>query len=155
MNWAHVHLMVNHIPVLGTVLLVMLLALGLMRRSPDVIGIALWATVALAALTVPVYLTGEPAEDQVEELAGVDKTAIEDHEERAKVGLFAVLATAAVAGLALWRERRGRRLTPFLAALVLAGLLVSSGLFALAAWTGGPIRHSELRAGAPAAETRT
>jgi hypothetical protein len=152
MNWAHIHLMVNHIPVLGTVLLVLLLALGLIRRSPGVIRTALWATVVLAVLTVPVYLTGEPAEEQVEGIIGVQKSAIEGHEEQAKVGLIGVLATAALAGIALWQERRRRRLPPLYSVLVLVGLLVSSGLFAMAAWTGGPIRHSELRAGAPGVE---
>jgi MYXO-CTERM domain-containing protein len=154
MNWAHVHLMVNHIPVLGTVLLVLLLAVGLVRGSPGMVRTALWATLALAAVTVPVFLTGEPAEERVEGLTGFDKTAIEVHEEQAKVGLIAVLATAGLAGIALWRERR-RRLNPLLSALVLAGLLVSSGLFALAAWSGGPIRHSELRAGSSVVDTPT
>jgi hypothetical protein len=153
MNWAHIHLMVNHIPVLGTVLLVLLLAVGLIRRSPGVIRTALWATVVLAVLTVPVYLTGEPAEEQVEGLIGVEKTTIEEHEEQAKVGLIAVLATGALAALALWGERRRPRRTGVLSALVLLGLIVSSGLFALTAWTGGPIRHTELRAGPPAVGT--
>jgi hypothetical protein len=155
MSWAHIHLMVNHIPVLGTFLLFLLLTWGLMRRSPGVIGTALWATLALAAVTGPVYLTGEPAEEQVEGLTGFDKTAIEDHEERAQVGLIAVLATALLAGITLWLQRRGSPLLPFLSALVLAGLLVSSGLFAVTAWTGGPIRHSELRAGTSVVDTHS
>ena len=95
MNWAHIHLMANHIPVLGTVLLVLLLAVGLIRGSPSLIRTTLWATVVLAVLTVPVYLTGEPAEEQVEGMIGVKKATIEDHEENAKVGLIAVLATGA------------------------------------------------------------
>ncbi len=149
MNWAHIHLMVNHIPVLGTVLLVLLLAVGLVRSSPSLIRTTLWATVVLAVLTVPVYLTGEPAEEQVEDMIGVEKATIEDHEENAKVGLIAVLATGALAALALWGERHRPRRTRVLSVLVLLGLIVSSGLFGLAAWTGGPIRHAELRAGAP------
>jgi beta-lactamase regulating signal transducer with metallopeptidase domain len=152
MNWAHIHLMVNHIPVLGTFLLVLLLAVGLIRRSPGVIRTALWATVVLAVLTVPVYLTGEPAEEQVEGISGVEKTAIEHHEEQAKVGLIAVLATGALAALALWGARRSPHRTGVLSALVLLGLIVSSGLFARTAWTGGPIRHAELRARPPAVE---
>ena len=153
MNWAHIHLMVNHIPVLGTVLLVLFLTLALIRRSPGLIRTALSATLVLAVLTVPVYLTGEPAEEQVEGISGVEKTAIEHHEEQAKVGLIAVLATGALAALALWGARHRPRRIRVLSALVLLGLIVSSGLFALTAWTGGPIQHAELRAGPPAVQT--
>jgi len=148
MNWAHVHLMVNHVPVLGTVALTLLLAWALSRGARELSRLALWGTVVLAVATVPVYLTGEPAEGQIEHLPGVSENLIHEHEEAAEAGLIAVLVSGALAAGALWLSSRGQRAAGPLAALTLAGLLVSAGLFAWTAWTGGPIRHGELRGGA-------
>ena len=62
---AHLHLVLNHIPVLGTMLFApLVLVWGLLRRSRDVTQIGLLLAVLLAATTIPIYLTGEPAEEQ-------------------------------------------------------------------------------------------
>jgi hypothetical protein len=47
-SWTHLHLMVNHLPVLGAPALLLMLAWALMRRSPALAGAALWGTVLLA-----------------------------------------------------------------------------------------------------------
>ena len=147
MDWSalHFHLMLNHIPVLGTVAAALVLVWGVLRKSAEITSLGLTATAIIALLTVPVYLTGEPAEDRLRELdRSVDRRLIHQHEEKAEVGFIAVLITGAVAIGALWRGRRGAagRGLPL---LVCAGLLISFGLFASAAIEGGEIRHPELR----------
>jgi hypothetical protein len=152
MNIAHLHLMLNHLPVLGAPMLLALLAYGLGRRLPEVTRVALWCTAALAVVTVVVYLTGEPAEELVEALPTFDEDMVERHEAVA-LGTTAVLVvTGALAAAALWASRRGSRLAATATRLVLVGLLAGSVAVAATAWTGGPIGHPEIRAGAPAAE---
>ena len=57
---AHLHLVLNHIPVLGTMLFApLVLVWGLLRRSRDVTQIGLLLAVLLAITTIPIYLTGE------------------------------------------------------------------------------------------------
>ena len=155
MDWStlHLHLMLNHIPILGTVAAALVLGWGLLRRSTEITRLGLVAAVLAALLSIPVYLTGEPAEHQLRELdRTVDRHLIHDHEERAETGFIAVLVTGAAALVALWLARdpgAGRALP----CLVCAGLIVSFGLFAVAAVSGGQIRHPELRpepAGTPA-----
>ncbi len=96
-------------------------------------------------MTVPVYLSGEPAEEIVEDLPGVPHAVLEEHEEIAKVTFVAteVLGALALLGLALaWK----RNLVPNAVAyssLVL--VLVTSGLLARTAYLGGQIRHTEIR----------
>jgi uncharacterized membrane protein len=145
MNWAHLHLMLNHLPVLGTVFGLALLAWALLRRNETMQRAAL-GTFILAALTaIPVYLTGEPSEEMVEHLAGTAEQAIEAHEEAAVVALIAVeaLGAMALAALLLFRKRVMPR--PMVgAALVFA--LVTAGWMAQTANLGGRIRHAELRA---------
>ena len=152
MNTAHLHLMLNHLPVLGAPMLLALLAYGLGRRLPEVTRIALWCTAALGVVTMVVYLTGEPAEELVESLPTFDHDLVERHEAVALGTTVVLVVTAALAGAALWLARRGGRLTATATRLVLVGLLASSVAVAATAWTGGPIGHPEIRAGARLAE---
>lgn len=64
---AHLHLLLNHIPILGTLLFAPLVLLwGLWRRWREVTQVGVALTVLLALAAVPVYLTGESAEEQLE-----------------------------------------------------------------------------------------
>jgi hypothetical protein len=151
---AHLHLLLNHIPILGTLLFAPLVLLwGLWRRSREVtqVGVALAVLLALAA--VPVYLTGESAEEQLEGQTWLDETRVEAHEEPAEAGLIVVLLTGAAALVTLWRGRGGRPVSNIWAVLVLVGLVVSAVLFAVSAAAGGQIRHEEIRPAAGAAQS--
>ena len=67
MNAAYVHLTLNHVPVLGVVFALPLLGFGLLRRNPALLR-AGWVTlVAVALVAIPVYLSGEGAEEIVED----------------------------------------------------------------------------------------
>src|SRR5688572_12110141 len=57
MNPAHLHLLLNHVPVLGTVFGVLLALLAMRWRSKDVEAAALWVFLVTAVVAVPVYLT--------------------------------------------------------------------------------------------------
>ena len=104
-----------------------------------------YVVVLLAATTIPIYLTGEPAEEQVENQPWFDERRVEAHEERAEAGLIAVLVTGAAALVGLWLARGGRPYRTGISIAVLVGLVVSASLFALAALDGGQIRHDEVR----------
>ncbi len=152
LNPAHIHLILNHIPILGTMIFSpLVLVWGLLRRSRDVTQTGLLLAIILALSTIPIYLTGEPAEEQIEKQPWFSETLTEAHEERAEGGLVAVLITGAGAVIALWRGRKGKPLGVVLPSAVLVGLVISAGFFAAAALVGGEIRHSEIRSGTPAA----
>jgi uncharacterized membrane protein len=151
MNWPHIHLLLNHVPVLGTIFGLALLGYGVLRGSEALKRTALGVFVAVALLALPVYFTGEPAEEVVESAAGVSKAAIDAHEAFALISLIGVevLGVIALAGLML--ARRGR---PVASEVTGAALVVSLAVAALMAKTanlGGQIRHEEIRAGAPPA----
>ena len=77
MNAIHFHLMLNHIPVLGTAFGLVLLVFSLWRKSEELKKASLVIFLISALVAVPVYLTGEPAEDAVKPLAGVSRPVIE------------------------------------------------------------------------------
>lgn len=147
MNAAHAHLMLNHAPVLGTAFALGLLLFGLWRRSTELTKAALGALVITALLSVPAYLTGEPAEDLVEALPGISMMDIKHHEEFAQIAFTGalVMGVGALAGLVLFR--RGR-LVPIWFSWATVGLgVVVGGLMAWTANLGGEIHHSEIRGG--------
>ncbi len=90
MNWAHIHLLLNHVPVLGTVFGLSLLGWSMLRRDLGVQRVALGVFVAIAMLALPAYFSGEPAKDVVEHAARVSEQAIEVHERAALVSLIGV-----------------------------------------------------------------
>jgi uncharacterized membrane protein len=144
MNLPHIHLMLNHVPVLGTLFGLVLLAWGLMRHNDSLQRAALLTFTVVALIAIPVYLTGEPAEDAVEHLAGTAESAIEPHEDAALVSFVAMELLGALALGALLLSR-----TRFNPALVVRGALavaiITGGLMAWTANLGGRIRHSELQ----------
>jgi len=146
MTTVHLHLLINHLPVIGAVIALALLAVAIARRSDELARVTFWLYAALGAAAVAVYLTGEPAEDGVERLAGVSKAMIEQHEEVALVATIAMGVAGALALLAVFMFRR-RALPRRIVGTGMAVALLITGLMGYTANLGGKIRHTEIRSG--------
>ena len=142
MNGAHLHLLLNHIPVIGTAFALLLLAFGMWRKSDEIKKAAFWALALAAASSVAAYLTGEPAEDVIKG-AGLSTALVEPHEEAAGAAFWAsiVVGVGAVGGL-FW-FRGVKPVKPAAASAVLVGAVIVAALMAWAAFLGGKIRHTE------------
>lgn len=142
MNPAHTHLVLNHVPVIGAAFTVLLLFYALVRRSDELVRAGLIAALLVAVISVPAYLTGEPAEDVVEKLPGVSRDTIHEHEEAAETANIAAIALGVfgVAGLVMGRRGMPRWVAP----VALAACLVVATLMAWTANLGGHIRHPEI-----------
>lgn len=149
MNAAHLHLMVNHLPLFAVLFALVFLALSLWRPAVPVLrraGLVLLVVGGLGGGAA--YLTGEPAEEVVEEQALVDEELIHEHEDAGTFGLISTAIAGVLALAILWRSRGGAvggRAT--MLALVVG--LWAMAVLARTAWLGGMIQHPELRA-APA-----
>ena len=148
---AHLHLLVNHAPIFGS-----LFALGLLiasyftsadtfRRTAFVILIA----TAIAGATAD--LSGDAAEEAIKGFPGVRRDVIHAHEDMAdKAYILAdILGVLALGALVRWRRR------PIPPSVTLVAVLATAfvgGAFAYTALVGGQIRHTEVRAGATAAD---
>lgn len=150
LNAAHVHLVLNHIPILCFGFGLLLLAWGRWRRSDEVrrAGLALFVLAGL--VSIGVFFAGEGAEDVVEGLAGVSHDLIEAHEETGALAMIASVTVGLFAGFALipYREAALPRWVKVASTL---GALVAFAVLTYAAFQGGQIRHDELRSEAQVA----
>ncbi len=149
MNGQQLHLLANHLPVVGSIGALLLLAAAWLWPARALNRVALAFTVLVGVASVVAFVTGEPAEEIVEHLPGIVEASIEHHEEAAERALWLGIATGLVGlgGLYLGRRHPARRTT------LLPSLLFMLALAAVMAWTahhGGRIHRPEL-AGAPAA----
>lgn len=149
MTAAHIHLMLNHFTVIGSVFGFGLLAWAMLRKSREVVMLSLGVNVMIALISIPVYFTGEPASERVAHLAGVSPDAMEEHEEAANFGFTAVecVGALALAGLLLFR---GEPVPRWFLMITLVGSLLGVGAVIYTAERGRRIRHTELGSLAPA-----
>ena len=148
MNWngAHFHLVLNHLPIIGTFVGLILLVAAMLLRSDTLKRTALIAFVSTAILTLPSYLTGESAEHAIIGLPGIERDLIETHQDAALIASLAVGILGAVAAYGFVRYRRAKIIPQWFIVAVLALAVLGGGLMLRAGNLGGQIRHTEIRA---------
>jgi uncharacterized membrane protein len=143
LNWAHVHIAINHLPVIGIIVVIALLGLGLWRKSRELEWASLEMFVALALLAIPVYLTGSPASKQLQAL-GVSRETIHPHSDAADFALAGIEVLGALSLGALIKFRRQPLIPTRIAIGLLALAVVVLAMMARTANLGGKIRHPEI-----------
>lgn len=144
-NAAQFHLFVNHLPVIGFVGATLALLVAIRMKSIDVKRFVLGLTVVAGLSSLPALWTGEPAEEVIEDLPGVDKALIHEHEEAAEFATILAVITAVVAAGALAVQfRKPDSLNKTLPGVLVLSL-VSVAAMGRTAHEGGKIRHPEIR----------
>ncbi|HQX97004.1 MAG TPA: hypothetical protein PLT02_08885 [Chitinophagaceae bacterium] len=146
MNSAQIHLALNHMPLLLSLLGGILLIIGMIKKNASFKSLSLYLLVAAALFTAPVYLTGEGTEEMVEHLTGVNESAIEKHEDMAKITMVIIAITGAISLIGLFLQKN-IRFSKLILGIILVLSFASFGTMAQTAHLGGLIRHSELQNG--------
>jgi hypothetical protein len=147
MNAAHWHLMLNHFPVTGLLLGLLLWGLAFKVKRPELDRLlGIWF-LAMGILIIPVYVTGLNSHDILHDLPGISHEQIETHEHWGRYTLFAMLAVSLLSVMSLIRQKPIiQRIFPIL-------VLVAFGLAFYTSHLGGFIRHPEIQPGfAPSGE---
>ena len=152
-NVAHLHLLLNHIPTVGAVVALGLLLVAYIRRDEPLKLVGLEVLFMIALLTLPAYMSGAAAFQDLRNQPGISEDAMRIHQDAALAGFTVVEFAGFIAWVALWQSRRrsGRPARGLVAASTLL-LIVSLGLMSRAATLGGDIRHPEIRDAAGTAE---
>lgn len=144
MNYAHLHLILNHIPVVALPLATLFLAFAVYKKNIQMKIFSLMILICVGLVTVPTYFTGEPAEHMIEDFPGVRENVISPHEEGAEKVLIVVLVMSATAIAALALQKNQKRHEQLVIAVLCLAAFGSAGLM-YTGYTGGQIRHTEAR----------
>ena len=147
MNQAHIHLIVNHVPIMGSLFAGVLLGVGLLRKNETLTRAGLVAVLAAGALCLPAQLTGEGAAEIAQNLPRVSRALIQNHAAAAELGFWALESAAALALFSLLLLKNASPKARWIAWLTLVTTALSFGLLARAGNLGGQIRHTEIREG--------
>ncbi|MBK6398280.1 MAG: hypothetical protein IPL24_03715 [Bacteroidetes bacterium] len=145
MDGAHAHLLFNHFPIIGSILSVLVLLAGFIIKNGIVKKTAMAMIVFTAVMTVPAFLTGEPAEEVLEAINQAPDAIIHEHEEMAEKGLWTTIAVGALALFAFVSSKKP--IGPKLMKATLVLLIANTFFLIQIGNAGGEIRHTEIRTG--------
>lgn len=145
MNEAHLHITLNHFPIIGSILGIAIMAAGMFFKSRDTVRTALVVLIISALVAIPTYLTGEAAEETVENMAGISHDLIHEHEEQAELYIWLIVGVGVLAAISFFADVKqlAMRKAMFIATIVLG--LVSIFFARQVGTSGGEINHPEIR----------
>ena len=148
MNWPYIHIVINHFPIILTIVgsAVLALALVVRQRGPWLYALA---TLTLAGASVyPVFFAGDKAADAVRTTWYIVRSSVEEHDASANYALVSGLLMGAVSAYAWWRMLRREvvGLPPVWLRVVVA-IFAAFGLSVVVrtAYLGGQIVHESPR----------
>lgn len=144
MDGLQLHLLTNHLPIIGTMAALLVVIIGMLRKSDGAISAGLIIYVLMAVAVVPAYLSGEEAEERVEEIAGVSHDIIHEHEEMAELSLWLTSLSGLMAVGALVARAKQSALAPKVAIAFVALAVIAFGQAARTGHEGGKIRRPDL-----------
>lgn len=145
MNSAHLHLVVNHLPIIFPIVGIIVMLTGLISKSEAVKRTAFMIFTLGALTTFAAMASGEGAEEVVENISGISEDYIERHEDAAK--LFAILSylLGVLSLIGLWASFKQKTFSNILSLGTLAFAVVVLFFAKQTGTTGGEIRHTEIR----------
>jgi hypothetical protein len=144
MNPVHFHMLMNHIPTVGFGLAFGVFLAGVIWKHEYLTRVGLVLVFLVALASIPTYLSGSAAMQQLEEHPEISQDMIQAHEDAVIPAWCFMMFAGFAAWMGLWQFRITRRLPMWnLATVALLGI-IAFGLMARAADTGGEIRHPEI-----------
>ena len=143
MNPTHIHLLLNHFPIIGTLIGSTILLYSIIKKQNAGKNIGAFIIVLMAIIAIPVLLTGEPAEESIEHLSGISKTLIHDHEEASEKAFWLMEITGVFSLVALVLYKTKSAFAPKVFWIAFAFSAVTFFAMAWAGNLGGKLRHPE------------
>jgi hypothetical protein len=145
--WAHFHLMVNDIPILGFLFAALFLLLAVVTKRKSGWAQAGMLMVALSFLGVlAAFFSGDPAIHVISGQHGTSARALSQHHVRGLTASFLSLITLIIAVIAMLKARKtGGMYAKHLLIIVLIATALSAAAMAWTGLAGGRINHPELQ----------
>ncbi|MBA0883842.1 hypothetical protein [Flavobacterium undicola] len=153
MNEAHLHMLVNHFPIVGTILGLVILIGGIYFRSVSIKNTAYFLFVIATVFTVFSMATGEGAEELVEDMPTIGREIIHNHEELAEKFAIVMYLLGVVSVIGLITNIRHHAKATFFSYAITVIAIVAVFLSTKVGTSGGEIRHTEIRSEAAVQNT--
>jgi uncharacterized membrane protein len=144
MNQAHLHMVFNHFPIIGLFFGIGILAFGIFKKQIILVNTAYVMFIFCMLMAKATMMTGEGAEEIVEEL-GISHDIIHEHEELAETFMKVLygLGLVSILGLVANFKKHGKAKV---VSYVILFLAIGSAVLSKSVGTsGGEIRHTEIR----------
>jgi len=145
MNLAHIHIILNHFPTIGTVIGLALFVLALVGKNNELKRFALGLFLITGILVIPTYLSGTAASEIIIERVDTSEALIQTHQDDALIAFLFAGVTAVFAWLGLWEIRRFGAEKKWNSTVVLVLGIVTVLLMINTGTAGGEIAHPEIR----------
>ena len=142
MNYAHLHLLLNHFPIIGSIIGLGLFLVSFFGKNKDLRRASYITFVGIALITIPAFISGFGAQQMING-PGVSDALIRRHESSALLSMWFMVITGALALIGLWQAQKTGEPPRGNVAAVLLFSVLSVILIARTSNTGGDIRHPE------------
>jgi uncharacterized membrane protein len=144
-NLAHLHLLLNHFPIIGTIIGLALVVASLIEKKTSLKRAGLIVLAVMALVALPTFFSGIGAKGAIKDDPGVSAALIDRHEGSAILALFFMEIAGALALVGLWQGHSAAKTRRWPITALLLFSIVTMGVMVRVGNTGGDIRHPETR----------
>jgi uncharacterized membrane protein len=143
MNETHIHLITNHLAIIGTLFAAIVLIIGLISDSVQTRFAAFILMLVSSVSGYVTFKTGHEAEESVEHLKGISEYIIEQHEEIAEKALWLIILLFVASLIGIYAGKKLLNIEKKISWGILCLCLLSFVVFAWTGYLGGQIMHGK------------
>ena len=145
MNDAHLHMVVNHFPIIGIILGLGILIIGFLLKNSTVANTAYGIFIVAAIFAAVSMGTGDGAEDMVKDFPNIGKNIIHEHEEIAEKLALVLYFLGVISLVGIYVNIKNHYKATLISIIAIAVAIVGVFFAQQTGTTGGEIRHTEIR----------
>jgi uncharacterized membrane protein len=151
-NYEHLHLLLNHFPIIGSIIGLGLFIASFFGKNEDLRRSSYIVFAGIALITIPAFLSGFGAQQMLKG-PGISDALVRRHESSALLSMWFVEIVGAFALIGLWQSQETGHPKHWNVTAMLIFSVLAVSLIARTGYTAGDIRHSEIRPGGAATAT--
>jgi uncharacterized membrane protein len=144
-NLAHWHLLLNHFPIIGSIIGLGLFLASFVGENKDLRRASFIVFTGIGFLSIGTFLTGFGAQAMITGKPGISDAMIQRHEGSAMLTIWFIEITGALSAVGLWQYHRRKQPAHWTVTAVLIASILTVGLVARTGNTGGEITHPWVR----------
>ena len=142
MNETHLHLITNHLAIIGTLFAAIVLLIGIISNTVQT-RIASFILMLFSSIGGYItFKTGHEAEETVEHIKGISENIIEQHEEFAEKALWFIILLFIASIVGLYAGKKKLKSENKISWIILLISVISFAIFAWTGYLGGQIMHT-------------